>query len=306
MTPIGNEVARYLRTKRMRLTDSSYHSYEFCLEKFVRHCEDLQPEDFEPPAGMQRLEECLETLWGTAAPRTYNKNLSIIKDFFRWQVKQGRLKGDPTVLIERARSGDVYRPTYSDEQRRAILASNRDSLRDSIALRLLLDYGLRKGALQTIQFTHFDHQRQRVTHLHKGRGGPTDPNPPREVLDRPQAAHPEHPGQARALPHVCPATRWPRPCGRPSRATCEQPRSTRLVVPLPRKGRRRGSGNDQWRADHKARYTAGQRVLDSTGNIKAVQKLLGHASIRTTGDLYTDWDITQLEATLTEVLDDEN
>jgi site-specific recombinase XerD len=89
MTPIGNDVARYLRTKRMRLTDSSYRSYEFCLEKFVRHCEDLQPEDFEPPAGMQRLEECLETLWGAAAPRTYNKNLSIIKDFFRWQVKQG-------------------------------------------------------------------------------------------------------------------------------------------------------------------------------------------------------------------------
>jgi site-specific recombinase XerC len=56
---------------------------------------------------------------------------------------------------------------------------------------------------------------------------------------------------------------------------------------------------------HKARYTAGQRVLDSTGNIKAVQKLLGHASIRTTGDLYTDWDITQLEATLTEVLADD-
>lgn len=57
---------------------------------------------------------------------------------------------------------------------------------------------------------------------------------------------------------------------------------------------------------HKTSYTAGQRVLDSTDNIKAVQKLLGHASIRTTGDLYTDWDINQLEATLTEVLDDEN
>jgi site-specific recombinase XerD len=131
MTPIGNEVARYLRTKRMRLTDSSYHSYEFCLEKFVRHCEDVQPEDFEPPAGMQRLEECLETLWSEAAPRTYNKDLSIIKDFTRWQVKHGRLTGDPTVLIERARSGDVYRPTYSDEQRRAILTSNQDSLRET-------------------------------------------------------------------------------------------------------------------------------------------------------------------------------
>ena len=52
---------------------------------------------------------------------------------------------------------------------------------------------------------------------------------------------------------------------------------------------------------HKARHSAGQRVLDATGNLKAVQKLLGHASIATTGDVYTDWDIEQLAATLLEV-----
>jgi site-specific recombinase XerC len=44
---------------------------------------------------------------------------------------------------------------------------------------------------------------------------------------------------------------------------------------------------------HKARHTAGQRVLDSTGNLKAVHKLLGHASIQTTGDIYADWDMDQ-------------
>jgi site-specific recombinase XerC len=55
---------------------------------------------------------------------------------------------------------------------------------------------------------------------------------------------------------------------------------------------------------HKARHTAGQRVLDKTGNLKAVQKLLGHESIQTTGDIYTDWDIDQLAETLREVLDD--
>lgn len=32
---------------------------------------------------------------------------------------------------------------------------------------------------------------------------------------------------------------------------------------------------------HESRHTAGQRVLDATGNLKAVQKLLGHASIQT-------------------------
>ncbi len=53
---------------------------------------------------------------------------------------------------------------------------------------------------------------------------------------------------------------------------------------------------------HKSRHTAGQRVLDATGNLKAVQKLLGHASIQTTGDIYADWDIDQLAATMTDVL----
>ena len=56
---------------------------------------------------------------------------------------------------------------------------------------------------------------------------------------------------------------------------------------------------------HKARHTAGQRVLDHThGNLKAVQKLLGHSSISTTGDIYTDWDIDQLAETLRGMLED--
>jgi hypothetical protein len=47
---------------------------------------------------------------------------------------------------------------------------------------------------------------------------------------------------------------------------------------------------------------AGQTVLDRTGNLKAVQKLLGHASITTTADIYTDWDIDQLAETIRQVL----
>ena len=53
---------------------------------------------------------------------------------------------------------------------------------------------------------------------------------------------------------------------------------------------------------HKARHTAGQRVLDKTGNLKAVKKLLGHPSIQTTADTYTDWDIDQLAETMRDVL----
>lgn len=43
---------------------------------------------------------------------------------------------------------------------------------------------------------------------------------------------------------------------------------------------------------------------DATGNLKAVQQPLGHASIQTTGDIYTNWDIDQLAATMADVPDD--
>src|ERR1700730_10578376 len=167
VTPLGEEIANYLHVKRKRLTESSHRDYESGLDKLARHFPDLRLEDFEPHAGTERLEEFLDHQWGAGAPRTYNKNLSICKDFFQWQVKRGRLHGDPTLLIERAKSREVYRTTFTTDQRHAIIAGQ-DSLRDRIALRLLLDYGIRKGALRAIQFGHFDHQRKRVTIFTKG------------------------------------------------------------------------------------------------------------------------------------------
>jgi integrase len=57
---------------------------------------------------------------------------------------------------------------------------------------------------------------------------------------------------------------------------------------------------------HKARHTAGQRVLDVTGNLKAVQQTLGHKTIQTTADTYTDWDERRLAQTLAEVYAEED
>ncbi|HVU78850.1 MAG TPA: site-specific integrase [Gaiellaceae bacterium] len=54
---------------------------------------------------------------------------------------------------------------------------------------------------------------------------------------------------------------------------------------------------------HKARHTAGQRVLDKSGNIKAVQKLLGHSDPATTMEHYVDWDEEQLAKTMEELED---
>lgn len=298
--PLGQEAATYLRVKRKRLTEQSYRDYECSLDKFARYYPDLRLEDFEPPAGPARLEEFLDAQWGDAAPRTYNKNLSVLRDFFKFQVLRGRLHGDPTLPIERARSRDPYRTTFTPDQRRAIVAAQ-DDPRDRLCVRLLLDYGLRKGGLQHVQFKHFDHQRKRLTVFLK-RGKVRELPIPhvafwmdleRLILDT--EAKPGH--------YLLPGRK-----GNQTKRT--------LVPERPLSGHgthdwwyrcleRAGivaAGQTSGEKMHKARHTAGQRVLDRSGNLKAVQKLLGHDSIQTTADIYVDWDVDQLAATLADVL----
>ncbi len=63
-----------------------------------------------------------------------------LEDFFRFQIMRGHLRGDPTLPIERVRSREVYRTTFTAEERRAIVTEQPD-LRDRLCLRLLLDSG---------------------------------------------------------------------------------------------------------------------------------------------------------------------
>lgn len=302
--PMGQEAEAYLRIKRKRLTDSSYRDYESSLDKLARYFPDLQLADFEPPVGTDRLEDFLSAQWGSSAPRTYNKNLSILRDFFRFQILRGRLHGDPTIAIERARTRSVYRTTFTGDQRRAIIASQEDR-RDRIALRLLLDYGLRKGALQAVQFKHFDHIRKRLTIFTKGEKVREIPIPDtafwhdleRHILD--SEAKPAHYLMCRqkTIPRAG-VRRFP---DKPMAAHGIHKWWYRCLENAGQVPQGTTSGERM----HKARHTAGQRVLDATGNLKAVQKLLGHSSIATTGDIYADWDIDQLATTMANVLDQE-
>jgi site-specific recombinase XerC len=303
LLPLGADAGEYLRIKRKRLTKSSYTAWESSLDKLARHFMDLRVEDFEPPIGTQRIEEYLDKHWGDAAPRTYNKHLSITKDFFKWAILRGRLHGDPTLGVEPAKSRQTHRTTFTPDQRQRIIAEQTD-LRDRLALRLLLDYGLRRGALMAVQFKHFDHWRNRLTVFSKGGKVRELPLPQPAFWHELEQhmmeieARPEH----YLLPRVV-SNQW----------------SIRSVPedPIGGHGIHRwwyrclanagivSHGTESGERLHKARHTAGQRVLDATGNIKAAQKLLGHASIRTTADIYTDWDVDALAVTLADMFSEE-
>lgn len=305
LLPLGMDAAAYLRIKRKRLTKNSQRDYESSLDKLARHFPDLELSDFEPPIGTERIEEFLDAHWGHASPRTYNKHLSIVGDFFEWAILRGHLHGDPTLAIERAKTREVHREVFSADQIRAIVAEQA-SRRDRLALRLLLNYGLRKTALASVQFKHFDHVRRRLTVFSKGGTVRALPIPDthfwqeleRLILDR-QAA-PDHYLMARRkyIPKKGVRDFPDKPMGGHGMHdwwyACLANAS--IVAEGTTKGERM----------HKARHSAGQRVLDATGNLKAVQKLLGHASIRTTADNYVDWDLDALAQTLADVLEKED
>jgi integrase/recombinase XerC len=299
LLPLGEDVAAYLRAKRKRLTDASYRGYESSLDKLARHFADLRVEDFEPPAGAARLEEFLDDKWGGSAPGTYNVNLSIISDFFVYWRKRGRLNGDPTLVIERARKREPRRATFTADQRHAMLAAT--ELRDRIALRLLFDYGLRKGSLAAVEFRHFDHQRRRLTIFAKGGKVRELPLPDKHLwmdLERHILDVEAEPTDflmcvVKPIPRVG-LKRFPK---RPMSSTALHMWWHRRLndAGLVPKG---ATGTGRTMNMHAARHTAGQRVLDATGNLKAVQALLGHASIQTTGDTYVGWADEQLLASI--------
>ena len=311
LSPLGEEVAAYLRQKRKRLTNASFRSYSDALGDFTVHHLDLRLEDFEPPVGTERVEEYLDARFGHLSPRSYNKNLSVLADFFKWAILRERLRGDPTLAVERARKRAVHRETFNADQVRAIVAGQGDA-RDRLAVRLLLDFGLRRESLRTLQFKSFDHLQRRVTFRAKGGKVQTLPLPSRPFWNDLERLIVE----SGAEPHHYLMARHQRvPCGPYKRG---EGRATRTIwfpeKPVSPHGMHRWwygclaragvvpEGTSSGERMHKARHTAGQRLLDATGNVKAVQRLLGHESIQTTADTYLDWDLDALARSLADAL----
>src|ERR1700752_1007077 len=199
-------------------------------------------------------------------------------------MKRGHLLGDPCLAIDRRKPDRHARTTFDDQTVSTIIRAAKTP-RDRVCLRLMLVYGLRKGALAGLTLVCFDRNRRSLSFVTKGRKYHTVPLVGSEIWKDLESidGHPSH-----YLLHRR---------GRPDLPL--SPHGTHLwwyarladagvVDPGTTSGQRM----------HKARHTAGQRVLNSTGNLKAAQMLLGHASISTTGNVYVDWSVEQMRGTM--------
>ncbi len=298
LTPLGADAAEFLRIKRKRLAQNSLDAYESTLNALCVHYPTMTVQDFEPPGGIRLLENFLDYGWGDKQPSSYNRHLSALRSFFRFQVAHGRMVRDPTEAIEAAKKRQPYRETFPTDTVHGIIASQ-DTLRDRIAVRLMLHYGLRRGGMLAVQFKHFDHVRKSLTVFLKGGKIQRLPVPEaafwhdleRLLLDC----------EARGTDFLMGAR------GKPADRAMSAPGFHKWWYRCLTRAGVVPEGTTSGERPHKARHTAGQRLLDVTkGNLKAAQKFLGHSSVGTTADVYTDWDDYQLAGTLAEVYREED
>lgn len=318
--PLGGDWAAFMRWGRGSWTKATYRDYESCGDKFARTFPDLELRDFEPPVGTERLEEFLDLLWGDRAPGTYNKNLTIIQQFFKFCALKGKIHGDPSLPLKRRKKRQPHREVFNEDAMLRIIQNGPEDgkymYRDRVALRLLLDWGIRKGALNAIQYKHFDRARKRLTIFSKGEKVRDLMIPDDglwaevDLAMMALGAQPEHylMGSRQTFNRFA---GYDRETGKPitNRVVID-----RLEKPLVGRAlhtwwykclERAGiaePGQTSGQKMHKARHSAGQALLEKTHDIKLVQKLLGHASPTTTLETYVDYDEFQLSAAMDELL----
>lgn len=210
------------------------------------------------------------------------RRVAAIRSFYRWTVANGRSSEDPSTLLSRPkvvnRLPTVLRPAEADLLVEAPPSPPSDgtdpieaaiALRDRAVLELLYGSGLRVGELAALTVDRVDLTRERVRVLGKG-------SKEREVpLSEPSiAALRDWLGSGRA----CVAgdgspwlffNRKKRPLG---------PRDIRALV----EGYSRRLLPGRRVTPHTLRHSFATHLLEGGADIRAVQELLGHASVATT------------------------
>lgn len=302
-TPLGLEVARYVRWKRNEwgAASGTIRDYEAILAKTASYFADLDLPDFEPPVGQERLRECWDHFWGDRTARTRSKVRSVWVDFFDWACRERGLHGNPARVLAAPKRRDVKRDVFSESFVRKVISSQ-TYLADRLGCILILEYGLRRAELGGVRFQDFDFERRRLAVT--GKGSKVRYVPVVEdafwrdlgALTLEIQAQPEH--------HLLYSRKGSNQAGPASRD------HTRLVASqtvhrwwyrcLHQAGYVGSDRDKDFRGFnmHRGRHTVATDVLRKTGNIVAAQKLLGHSDIQTTARAYAHFDDSDLARVL--------
>src|SRR5262245_30548864 len=238
------------------------------------------------PAGVSpdTIRHWLRTLDGASARTSIARKLAAVRGFFRFLADTDRLAADPSAVIvtPKTRRGLPAHLTLDDVDR-LLAAPAADTLlgrRDRAILELLYSSGLRVSELTGLDWSDLDEDAGLVRVLGKGRKERVVPvgRPALRALAAYRAACAAD-GQAVASGPVFRNARGGRLT---SRSVARQVGRHVLV-----------SGTATKATPHALRHTFATHLLGAGADLRAIQELLGHASLSTT-QRYTHVDLRRL------------
>lgn len=263
----------HLRVERA-LARNTLDAYAHDLGRLAASVGDVAPDRIDGEHIAQLLVDNVATGFGA---RSSARQLSALRGFFRFLVRERAIVSDPTTVIERPRLGRRLPRVLSFEEIERLLATpdtTKDrGARDAAMIHLMYASGLRVSELVNLRTADLDLARGLVAPL--GKGDKRRLVPVGEV----------------ALAHL-------------SKYVCDvRPRIERSMTPtlfLSPSGRRL-SRQGFWKllkryaaaagirtplSPHKLRHSFATHLLRGGADLRAVQAMLGHASLGTT-EIYT-------------------
>ena len=214
--------------------------------------------------------------------RSLQRRLSALRSFFRYLIREGHMRQDPAQGVRAPKSARKLPATLEVDQIDALLTPVDDdplSLRDSAMLELLYSSGLRLAELVSLDLGDLDLREAMVEVT--GKGAKTRRLP----VGRMARAALEKWLKVRGT-----LARTDEPALFVSqRGTRISPRSVQARIDL--QACRRGAPRHVH--PHLMRHSFASHLLESSGDLRAVQELLGHADIGTT-QIYTHLDFQHL------------
>lgn len=269
----------YLRTVR-QYSAHTISNYARDLKRLQAFCEREQLDDAGTihPAHIRQF--AAELHREGKQGRSIQRALSAVRSFFRFLGKQGVITLNPADGVQAPRQPRKLPRALDTDEVELLLKAQGNApidLRDQAMAELFYSSGLRLSELASLNISDIDTPGNMVTVTGKGRKTRTVPVG-RIALDALRAwlvARPEYPGES---------------------ALFTSARGQRISVRniqdrLQRRGRKA-----QLRQDvhpHMLRHSFASHMLESSGDLRAVQELLGHANIATT-QVYTHLDFQHL------------
>jgi integrase/recombinase XerC len=279
--PLGAAIGKfvdYLRNER-RYSPATLANYSRSLKHLHDHANALNIRRWRDLHGDQIQALIAKSHRGGLSPGSLRDMLSAYRSFYRYLAREGIAANNPAIGVRSPKSPRKLPQVLDVDEVAALLdfpASDPEAVRDRALLELLYSSGLRVSELTSVRWRDLD--------LHDGLIRVTGKGSKTRIVPVGRRARD---ALAALREQDQPALDDPLVHGRLGRPLTPSAVRQRL--------KRRAKDQGVWKRvyPHLLRHSCASHVLESSGDLRAVQELLGHADIGTT-QIYTHLDFQHL------------